>query len=131
MTALLFVMVESLPLVKAAKNKGKNMTKSEMIFCPPTGLSYWLFTIISLQGKAKTTLSSSKTPSTNFFTRPMLSIIIPKGKIYSQRLIEYNPNLHQSLAYLAPVDYIEKELAKIRSPVLPMWSATTHSCQMP
>jgi transposase InsO family protein len=27
---------------------------------------------------------------------------------------------HQSLAYLAPVEYIEKELAKIRSPVLSM-----------
>jgi len=41
-------------------------------------------------------------------------------------LIEYNFNRpHQSLAYLAPVEYIEKELAKIRSPVLPMWSATT------
>jgi transposase InsO family protein len=32
---------------------------------------------------------------------------------------------HQSLGYLAPVEYIEKELAKIRSPVLPMWSAST------
>jgi len=41
-------------------------------------------------------------------------------------LIEYNFNRpHQSLAYLAPVEYIEKELAKIRSPVLPMWSAST------
>jgi len=30
-------------------------------------------------------------------------------------LIEYNFNrLHQSLAYLTPVEYIEKELAKIR-----------------
>jgi transposase InsO family protein len=34
---------------------------------------------------------------------------------------------HQCLAYLAPVEYIEKELAKIRSPVLPMWSASTRS----
>jgi hypothetical protein len=33
--------------------------------------------------------------------------------------------LHQSLSYLAPIEYIEKELAKIRSPVLPMWSAST------
>ena len=42
-------------------------------------------------------------------------------------LVEYNFNRpHQSLAYLAPVEYIEKELAKIRSPVLPMWSASTH-----
>jgi len=41
-------------------------------------------------------------------------------------LIEYNFNRpHQSLAYLAPVEYIEKELAKIHSPVLPMWSAST------
>jgi transposase InsO family protein len=41
-------------------------------------------------------------------------------------LIEYNFNRpHQSLAYLTPVEYIEKELAKIRSPVLPMWSAST------
>jgi len=41
-------------------------------------------------------------------------------------LIEYNFNRpHQSLAYLTPVEYIEKELAKIYSPVLPMWSAST------
>ena len=41
-------------------------------------------------------------------------------------LIEYNFNRpHQSLGYLVPVEYIEKELAKIRSPVLPMWSAST------
>jgi transposase InsO family protein len=41
-------------------------------------------------------------------------------------LVEYNFNRpHQSLAYLSPVEYIEKELAKIRSPVLPMWSAST------
>jgi transposase InsO family protein len=41
-------------------------------------------------------------------------------------LIEYNFNRpHQSLAYLAPIEYIEKELAKVRSPVLPMWSAST------
>jgi len=41
-------------------------------------------------------------------------------------LIEYNFNRpHQSLAYLAPVEYIEKELAKISPQVLPMWSART------
>jgi len=41
-------------------------------------------------------------------------------------LVEYNFNRpHQSLGYLAPVEYIERELAKIRSPVLPMWSAST------
>jgi transposase InsO family protein len=41
-------------------------------------------------------------------------------------LIEYTFNRpHQSLTYLSPVEYIEKELAKIRSPVLPMWSAST------
>jgi len=43
-------------------------------------------------------------------------------------LIEYNFNRpHQSLGYLAHVEYIERELAKIRSPVLPMWSASTSS----
>ena len=43
-------------------------------------------------------------------------------------LIEYNLNRpHQSLAYLTPVEYIEKELAKIHSPVLPMRSASTVS----
>jgi transposase InsO family protein len=41
-------------------------------------------------------------------------------------LIEYDFNRpHQSLAYLTPIGYIEKELAKIRSLVLPMWSAST------
>ena len=41
-------------------------------------------------------------------------------------LIEYNFNRpHQSLGYLAPVEHIEKELAKIRCLVLPMWSAIT------
>ena len=41
-------------------------------------------------------------------------------------LVEYNFNRpRQSLDYLTPVEYIERELAKIRSPVLPMWSATT------
>jgi len=40
-------------------------------------------------------------------------------------LIEYNFNHpHQSLGYLAPIEYIEKELAKIHSPVLLMWSAS-------
>ena len=39
-------------------------------------------------------------------------------------LIEYNFNHpYQSLAYLAPVEYVEKELAKSCSPMLPMWSA--------
>jgi len=41
-------------------------------------------------------------------------------------LIEYNFNRpHQSLGYLTPMGYIERELAKISSPVLPMWSAST------
>jgi len=41
-------------------------------------------------------------------------------------LIEYNFNRpHQSLDYLSPIEYIEKQLAKIHSPVLPMWSAST------
>jgi len=44
-------------------------------------------------------------------------------------LIEYNFNRpHQSLGYLTPIEYIERELAKIHSPVLPMWSASTHPC---
>jgi transposase InsO family protein len=34
---------------------------------------------------------------------------------------------YQSLAYPSPVEYIEKELAKTRSPVLTMWSASTAS----
>ena len=41
-------------------------------------------------------------------------------------LIEYKFNRpHQSLAYLTPVKYIEKELAKIPSTVLPVWLAST------
>jgi transposase InsO family protein len=41
-------------------------------------------------------------------------------------LIEYHfTRPHQSLGYLAPVEDIGEELAKIRSPVLPMWSAST------
>ena len=44
-------------------------------------------------------------------------------------LIEYNFNRpHQSLDYLTPIEYIEKELAKIHSPVSPMWSASTGGC---
>ncbi|HFB07062.1 MAG TPA: hypothetical protein ENJ92_01315, partial [Chloroflexi bacterium] len=40
----------------------------------------------------------------------------------TERLIEYNfHRLHQFLAYLTPVEYIEKRLAKIRNPVLPMY----------
>jgi len=35
---------------------------------------------------------------------------------------------HQSLVYLTAVEYIERELAKIHSPVLPMWSAKTERC---
>jgi len=45
-------------------------------------------------------------------------------------LIEYSFNRpHQSLAYLSPIEYIEKQLAKIHSPVLPMWSASTFYLQ--
>ncbi len=45
-------------------------------------------------------------------------------------IVEYNFNRpHQSLAYLAPVEYIEKELAKINSPLLPMWSASVYTLQ--
>jgi len=43
-------------------------------------------------------------------------------------LIEYNFNRpHQSLGYLAPIEYIERELAKTHGQVLPMWSASTES----
>jgi len=43
--------------------------------------------------------------------------------------IEYNSHRpQQSLAYLTPVEHIEKALAKIRSPLSPMWSATI-SCR--
>jgi hypothetical protein len=34
-------------------------------------------------------------------------------------------HLHQSLGYLGPVEHIEKELARMRRLVLPMWSAGT------
>ncbi|MCM8778862.1 MAG: integrase core domain-containing protein [Candidatus Omnitrophica bacterium] len=46
-------------------------------------------------------------------------------------LIEYNFNRpHKSLDYLTPMEYIEKELPKIRNPaeLLPMWSARTRPC---
>ena len=43
-------------------------------------------------------------------------------------LVEYNFNRpHQSLAYLTPVEYIGREFAKIHSPLLPMWSASTRN----
>ena len=35
---------------------------------------------------------------------------------------------HQSLVYLTHVEYIERELAKIRSQVLPVWSGSTNAC---
>jgi len=39
-------------------------------------------------------------------------------------LIEYNFNRpHQCFDYLAPRVYIEKEVTKIRSPVLPVWTS--------
>ena len=31
----------------------------------------------------------------------------------------------QSLGYLGPIEYIEKQLAKLSCPLLPMWSAST------
>jgi len=41
-------------------------------------------------------------------------------------IIKYDLNrAHRSLRYLDPIDYIEGGLAKVRSPVLPMWSAST------
>ena len=46
--------------------------------------------------------------------------------LLTEWLVEYNFNRpHQSLVYLTPVEYIEKELAKTHSSVLPMWSAST------
>jgi len=46
----------------------------------------------------------------------------------TERLIEYNfTRPQQSLGCLAPAEYMERELAKIHSPVLPMWSAGTGS----
>jgi len=40
--------------------------------------------------------------------------------------MEYNLNrTQQSLGYLTPVEYTEKELARIPSPVLPMSAAST------
>jgi hypothetical protein len=43
-------------------------------------------------------------------------------------LIEYKFNRpHQSLACHTPVEYIEKEFAKISHQVLPMWSASTRA----
>jgi transposase InsO family protein len=47
-------------------------------------------------------------------------------------LIEYNFNRpHQALGYLTPMEYIERELAKINSSVLPMWSASTTYAMFP
>jgi len=46
--------------------------------------------------------------------------------LLTEWLVEYNFNRpHQSLVYLTPVEYIEKEFAKTHSSVLPMWSAST------
>jgi len=46
-------------------------------------------------------------------------------------LVEYNLNRpHQSLGYLPPIEYIERKLAKMCSPVLPMWSATRLSINL-
>jgi len=48
----------------------------------------------------------------------------PPGKVMPQGYFEYNFNRpRQSFDYLAPRVYIEKEVTKIRSPVLPVWSA--------
>jgi len=41
-------------------------------------------------------------------------------------LIQYNSNRpHQWLGYLAPTEHVEKELVRICSSVLPMWSTIT------
>jgi len=46
--------------------------------------------------------------------------------LLTEWLVEYNFNCpHQALAYLIPVEYVERELAKIHSPVLLMYSAMT------
>ena len=50
------------------------------------------------------------------------------NKRLTQWLIEYNFNRpHEALDYLTPIEYIERELVRIRGPsgVLPMWSART------
>ena len=50
------------------------------------------------------------------------------NKNLTQWLIEHNFNRpHEALDYLTPIEYIERELVRIRSPsrVLPMWSAST------
>ena len=71
----------------------------------------------------------SKTPYYEWLYNFNLSLAPEElNPLLTEWLIEYNFNRpHQSLAYLAPVEYIEKELAKIHSPLLPMWSATTVS----
>jgi hypothetical protein len=46
-----------------------------------------------------------------------------------ERLMEYKLHRpHQSLACLTLVKHIKKALVRIRSPVLPMWSATASCC---
>jgi len=49
----------------------------------------------------------------------------PPARVIPQGYFKYNFNRpHQSFDYLAPGVYIEKEVTKIRSPVLPVWSAS-------
>jgi hypothetical protein len=51
-------------------------------------------------------------------------LFTPPAKVMPQGYFEYNFNRpRQSFDYLAPGVYIEKEVTKIRSPVLPVWSA--------
>jgi hypothetical protein len=46
----------------------------------------------------------------------------------TERFVDYDFNRpHESPSYLAPVDYVEKELAKIRNPVLPMRASQDRS----
>jgi len=50
----------------------------------------------------------------------------PPARVMPQGYFEYNFNRpRQSFDYLAPRVYIEKEVTKIRSLVLPVWSAST------
>jgi hypothetical protein len=45
--------------------------------------------------------------------------------------VQLQPPAPISFAYLTPVEYIEREPAKIRSSVLPMWSTSTQICPAP
>jgi hypothetical protein len=49
----------------------------------------------------------------------------------NQRFIGFQPNAMKfpnNPSYLSSIEHIESEIAKICSPVLPMWSASTGAC---